>query len=284
MLSPCRYVNIDRPSWFVVFVVTCASTGCGETKAMRDGRLRLSRLQNAVEGLTGEKEDLASANARLRRDLATLADENETAKLVVLLRAQVEALENTHARLSDEHKLNSRQLEETKTERDELRGQVKKLSEQITSVQRELENAQVMLRALENPLINAAVFEWKLIQKIQGASLYAQDLDRKFLGIVDFTGTHVDSIFNESGLHGSPHALDSIWNEYSLIGSPYGIHSPNNPFVISPPLLYKNGQAIAALTANEHYAAHVAFAPQYLKALFKRTQAGYVSWIKGLGE
>ncbi len=231
MLPPCHHANINRPSWVVIFVVTWASTGCGETKAMRDTRLRLSRLQNTVEELTVEKEDLGSANARLRRDLATLADENETARLVVLLRAQVEVLENTHTRLSGEHNLKCRQLERTKNERDELQTQAKGLSEQIASLQRELENAQVMLRALENPLINAAVLEWKLIQRIQGASVYAQDSGRKFLGIVDFTGTHADSIFNEFGLHGSPHALDSIWNEYSLMGSPYTVMAQNLVFL-----------------------------------------------------
>lgn len=70
--------------------------------------------------------------------------------------------------------------------------------------------------------------------------------DGKYLGLVA-SQYNSDSVLNEYGVHGSKYSADSIWNEYGQ----YSTNSPFNPYTSEPPLLIKDGKAIANLTVNK---------------------------------
>jgi trimeric autotransporter adhesin len=58
------------------------------------------------------------------------------------------------------------------------------------------------------------------------------------------------SVFNEFGTYGSPYSSTSTNNTYGTYGSPYSSLSANNPYASRPPVLVKNGVAIAYYTVN----------------------------------
>ncbi len=63
-----------------------------------------------------------------------------------------------------------------------------------------------------------------------------------------------ESIFNEYGTYGSEYSSDSIWNEYGPYGGEYSSNSPFNSYISAPPVLVKNGRAIAYLRVNKFLA------------------------------
>lgn len=83
---------------------------------------------------------------------------------------------------------------------------------------------------------------------IAGATIVADD--GTYLGVVASEG-HAKSIFNKFGPHGSEFAANSIWNEFGRYGGEFARLSPFNDFTSTPPLLIKNGRAIARLTTNK---------------------------------
>ncbi len=95
---------------------------------------------------------------------------------------------------------------------------------------------------------------------IVGASIFAND--GKYLGKVA-NKYDSDSILNEYGTYGSEYSVDSIWNEYGPYGGEYSVNSPFNEYTSTPPVLVKDGRAIAHLTVNEFLEAPVN--PHYIK-------------------
>ncbi len=58
------------------------------------------------------------------------------------------------------------------------------------------------------------------------------------------------SIYNEYGTYGSRYGSLSVYNEYGKYGSRYSSFSAFNPYASTPPILVKNGTAIAYFTVN----------------------------------
>jgi hypothetical protein len=86
-----------------------------------------------------------------------------------------------------------------------------------------------------------------ICQFVANAAIVAHD--GKYLGRIS-NQYSADSVLNEYGAYGSEYSADSIWNEYGQYGGEYSINSPFNPYTSTPPVLIKNGKAIAYLTAN----------------------------------
>ena len=86
-----------------------------------------------------------------------------------------------------------------------------------------------------------------LCEVVHGATVVAQD--GEFLGIIG-SEAETDSILNEYGTFGSEYSSDSIWNEYDTYGGEYSSLSPFNRYTSTPPVLVKDGKAIAYLTVN----------------------------------
>jgi len=267
-----------------ILVTTYLGYGCTNSRALREASLRIEHLENNIVTLSTERDRVLEAEAKLAQHLKELADTNDAAKLVVHLRGQVEDSQQTLTMLSREHQVTQRSLELAQSDGDTMRRKNESLEASLQTTRQELENAKAMIHAMDNPLVVTAILESRLIQKLQGCGVYSQDSDRRFLGVLDFTGHQVDSIFNEAGLQGSPHAVYSIWNEHSLTGSPYAIYSPNNQYTVSPPLIVCGGGTIGALTVNQHYGGHTPFSPVNLKALSERTQGKYANKIRSFVE
>ena len=149
---------------------------------------------------------------------------------------------------------------------------VKRLEERI----KELEQRTAILSTIPvdstNPFSVAAAADWKRVQVLQGTYLYAQDTEKTFLGILDFTGTHPDSIFNPVGLHGSKVGLESIWSDVGFFGSPVGMHSARNPVCIEPPVIVSNRKVIGHVTVNQVVLSPARVDPDYLRFLARRIQ------------
>jgi len=89
---------------------------------------------------------------------------------------------------------------------------------------------------------------------IAGASIIAND--GKYLGMTT-SEYNSESILNEYGTYGSKYSSNSIWNEYGTYGGEYSSKSPFNSYSSTPPVLVKNGKAIAHLTVNKNLEAPV---------------------------
>lgn len=83
--------------------------------------------------------------------------------------------------------------------------------------------------------------------QIAGALIYGSD--NQYLGRLT-NRFDSQSTFNEFGIYGSPYGAYSTNNQYGQYGSPYSSKSANNPYASSPPVLVKNGTAIAYYTVN----------------------------------
>ncbi len=82
---------------------------------------------------------------------------------------------------------------------------------------------------------------------IAGASIIAND--GKYLG--RFTNRFdSESVLNQFGQYGSPYAALSTNNQYGTYGSPYSSLSARNPYTSTPPVIVKNGTALAYYTVN----------------------------------
>ena len=82
---------------------------------------------------------------------------------------------------------------------------------------------------------------------IAGASVVAND--GTYLGRLT-NRFDSQSIYNEFGTYGSQYSSLSIYNPYGTYGSKYSSKSPWNPYTSTPPVLVKNGSAIAYFTVN----------------------------------
>lgn len=95
--------------------------------------------------------------------------------------------------------------------------------------------------------INVVVPATNICTQIAGASLVSST--GVFLGT--FTNRfNSQSIFNEFGTYGSQYAALSTNNPYGTYGSPYSATSARNPYASSPPVIVKNGSALAFYTVN----------------------------------
>lgn len=82
---------------------------------------------------------------------------------------------------------------------------------------------------------------------IAGALLYGDD--GQYLG--RFTNRFdAQSVLNEFGSYGSPYSSTSSNNTYGTYGSPYSSLSARNPYASRPPIIVKNGQALAYYSVN----------------------------------
>lgn len=226
---------------------------------------RLARLQQ-------ENADLrAGLSARdgqidgLKADLQALADKDATARRVLELRQSLDAETAQHAEVAKRLEESSRERQRLSTDLDGARENNAKLAE---------ENRQLkeLTADVNNPLVRVAVIEWKLVQRLHGAALIAQNDDRTYLGLIDFAGTHFDSIFNDVGLHGSEVGLESIWNDVGFYGSEVGLYSARNEVCINPPMLVKDRKILGYVTANRVYPGTPRFDPYYLRDLARRLQ------------
>jgi len=89
-----------------------------------------------------------------------------------------------------------------------------------------------------------------ICELIGGASIVAHD--GTYLGRISS-----ESVLNEDSNYGSQYSDTSIWNQYGTYGGQYSDLSPFNKYTSTPPLLMKNGKAIAHLTTNKFVEAPV---------------------------
>jgi len=106
----------------------------------------------------------------------------------------------------------------------------------------------------------------KIHEKLEGASVIADDGEKTFLGKID-NNLSPDSIFNTIGIHGSDISPTSIWNDIGRFGGTISRCSPFNDMSSSPPLIVKNGEVVGKLTVNDMIAGAVD--PHLLKCLYK---------------
>lgn len=93
-----------------------------------------------------------------------------------------------------------------------------------------------------------------LCSQIAGASLYAYD--GTYLGRLT-NQFDPQSIYNQFGTYGSQFSSVSVNNRYGQYGSPYTSMSAYNPYASNPPVLFKNGNAIAYFTVNTYKTPYV---------------------------
>jgi hypothetical protein len=73
-----------------------------------------------------------------------------------------------------------------------------------------------------------------------------------YLGCLSCDEFASDSVFNESGVHGSRYNADSIWNPYGQFGSAYSAFSACNPYASDPPVIVdESATAYGRLTVNQ---------------------------------
>jgi hypothetical protein len=93
---------------------------------------------------------------------------------------------------------------------------------------------------------------------IAGAEIYATD--NQFLGVLR-NRSHPQSIYNSSGAYGSTWSATSIYATWSQYGGSWSAKSPWSTWTSTPPVLVKNGQAIAYFTMATFLTPRVS--PQY---------------------
>jgi hypothetical protein len=155
---------------------------------------------------------------------------------------------------------------------DKEKDKVKALKARIEELEKINRALQAKLSELSNPLSIAAVEDWKLVQALQGALLFAQNEESTFLGILDFTGKHVDSIFNEIGTHGSSIGLESIWNKVGYYGSVAGPYSARSRVCMKPPVIIKDKSIIGHLTVSTLAVSPARVDPDLLRYFAKQIQ------------
>ena len=97
---------------------------------------------------------------------------------------------------------------------------------------------------------------------IAGGAIIAND--GKYLGKAA-SEYDSESVLNKYGHFGSEYSSDSIWNKYGSYGSEYSSNSPFNPYSNNPPVIVKNGRAVAYLSVNE-YLGKATINPYYIKS------------------
>ena len=83
--------------------------------------------------------------------------------------------------------------------------------------------------------------------------LYADNLDRTFLGCLNCNKYNSSSVFNEYGEYGGKYSDTSIRNQYSEFGSRYSTVSACNPYASNPPFILDNdGDYYGRFTMNRY--------------------------------
>jgi hypothetical protein len=90
---------------------------------------------------------------------------------------------------------------------------------------------------------------------LEGAIIIAQDGHP--LGLITTNCLNAEALCNEFGPYGNGFNGDSILNSFGTYGNEFSSASPFNEFTSTPPRIYKDGQAIAYLTANTNLAPRV---------------------------
>jgi hypothetical protein len=80
--------------------------------------------------------------------------------------------------------------------------------------------------------------------------------DGTFLGVVDNNAYNSDSICNQYGQYGSPYGI-GIFNKYGTNGGEYSRIGAYNESAQRPPLLIKDGQAVALVTKNPNFESRI---------------------------
>ena len=159
--------------------------------------------------------------------------------------------------------------------KNEMTGQdttVFRLKQKIEELEKSNRELQARIAELSNPLSIAALADWKLAQGLQGCSVLAQNDQQTFLGVLDFNGRDINSIFNDAGLHGSSVGIESIWKEVGLYGSEVGLYSARNGLCLKPPVIVKQNQIVGHLTINKLLLSPARFDPNELRFLASRIQ------------
>lgn len=233
-------------------------TGCETREKINQLAQANETLQQMLSATQKQNEDLVS-------DLRALANENETAQRLNQLRISLNKAENDLAEVA-------KRMAECDTDRRGLRDQLAKITASESALRQESEQLRLIVAGLDSPLARVAMIEWKWVQVLHGAAVVAQDHDKTYLGVLDFTGNHTDSIFNEFGLHGSRFGLHSVWNDVGFFGSDVGLYSARNDLCLNPPMVVKNQQILGYITTNNIYVRKPRFDPYYLRDLAHRTQ------------
>jgi len=76
--------------------------------------------------------------------------------------------------------------------------------------------------------------------------------DGQFLGLISSDPYEPNSIMNKYGTYGSEYSATSIFNAYSSYGGAYSLQSAFNNLASTPPVIIKNGRAVAYLTTNPY--------------------------------
>lgn len=147
-----------------------------------------------------------------------------------------------------------------------------RLQKELQKTKAEKNEIESSIDLLNNPLSISAAKDWVLAKELQGGSVYAQDMDNTYLGVIDFNGTHPDSIFNEVGLHGSNVGLDSIWSDVGFFGSSVSLYSARNDLSIEPPMIVINKRIVGHITTNNLLASPLAIDPYKLRSIARTIQ------------
>lgn len=145
---------------------------------------------------------------------------------------------------------------------------IAELKDKIKNYEIKIQELETEVKALSNPLSLAALEEWHLSQNLQGCLIIAKDTGGTYLGTIDFTSSHSDSIFNEYSIYSSEFSPKSIWNELGTFGSEFSSYSPFNESTSTPPILIKNKRIIGYLSKNQSVPNAVTV--EQLLSLYKR--------------
>lgn len=120
-------------------------------------------------------------------------------------------------------------------------------------------------KSFRNPLSLSGIRDWKRLQKLQGSAIYGQDAKHTYLGVLDFYGTHKDSIFNPKSAFSQVQNPISIWNQRGYFGAMNAPFSISNPVATTAPVLKKQGRLNGVISSNAYLAGVSVVDPIWLK-------------------
>ncbi len=239
---------IFRLSIISFILTSCVSLS--EYQTVKENHSSLKKLINQLQIKVNE----------LNHELELIRNEDEKAKRLHELSEQLNKLKE---QLADA----SIQIEKLQDHNQKLKSLNSDLEESKQDIEKSYNSLKDKIGELDNPLSKAVIFDWKLMQILEGSLVFAQNNDNTYLGVINFSGIHSESLFNEYGNYGSKFGLYSIWNDFSLYGSSIGLYSARNNLCINPPMIIKNNTIIGYLTTNDLYIHIPKYDPYYLKQL-----------------
>ncbi len=235
--------------------------GCASTQELKKAQSEIYDKDQQIQKLLAQKKELEenisliqSSDARAQNILNYKKENSLLKKELTEIKSKLDEKEDLLKDLNND-------LNKEISEIDKLKKETKTKNSLIEDLKNKIE-------LLSNPLSIAALEDWYLAQKLQGSIIVAQDDEQTYLGMIDFTNTNSESIFNEYGTYGSEFSSTSIWNEFSTFGSEFSSCSPFNEFTSTPPMIIKNRAIIGHLTKNEFVMAAVQV--EKVKSLYKR--------------